>query len=407
MAPAKRRPSKAASASGARHLRRCGLLAVPAQGLHQGGGYSDDALDRPIVGITNTFSDYNPCHGNVPDLIEAVKRGVMLAGALPMVFPTVSIHESFSHPTSMFLRNLMAMDTEEMIRAQPMDAVVLIGGCDKTLPAQLMAAASADLPAPRDPVGPMLVGHFKGEVLGACTDCRRLWGQYRAGDLRRIRDREGQRRLAPTKGTCMVMGTASTMGCIEALGMGLPMSSGSIPATHADRLRIAEQTGRRRGRDGGQAGPKPSEIMTKAAFRNALTVLQAIGGSTNGWSISPRSPPARHRDRPGGVRRDRPQRAGAGRSEAVRRSLHGALPLGRRQCAKLMKEIGRTSTTSCRTVAGRTLKRGRSTPPRMVPGQTVIRTAGQPDQADRRHGRAARQPRAARRRDQACGGLAA
>ncbi|MDP3239386.1 MAG: dihydroxy-acid dehydratase, partial [Reyranella sp.] len=123
------------------------------------GGYSDDALDRPIVGITNTFSDYNPCHGNVPDLIEAVKRGVMLAGALPMVFPTISIHESFSHPTSMFLRNLMSMDTEEMIRAQPMDSVVLIGGCDKTLPAQLMAAASADRPAVVLPVGPMLVGH--------------------------------------------------------------------------------------------------------------------------------------------------------------------------------------------------------------------------------------------------------
>ena len=122
------------------------------------GGYSDDALDRPIVGITNTFSDYNPCHGNVPDLIEAVKRGVMLAGALPMVFPTISIHESFSHPTSMFLRNLMAMDTEEMIRAQPMDSVVLIGGCDKTLPAQLMAAASVDRPAIVLPVGPMLVG---------------------------------------------------------------------------------------------------------------------------------------------------------------------------------------------------------------------------------------------------------
>src|SRR6202451_296444 len=125
-------------------------------------GYSDDALERPIVGITNTYSDYNPCHGNVPVLIEAVKRGVMLAGGMPMVFPTISIHESFSHPTSMFLRNLMSMDTEEMIRAQPMDSVVLIGGCDKTLPAQLMAAASVDKPAVVLPVGPMLVGHFKG-----------------------------------------------------------------------------------------------------------------------------------------------------------------------------------------------------------------------------------------------------
>ena len=128
-------------------------------------GYSDDALDRPIVGITDTYSDFNPCHGNVPNLIEAVKRGVMLAGGMPMVFPTISIHESFAYPTSMFLRNLMAMDTEEMIRALPVDSVVLIGGCDKTTPAQVMAAASADKPAIVLPVGPMLVGHFKGEVL--------------------------------------------------------------------------------------------------------------------------------------------------------------------------------------------------------------------------------------------------
>jgi dihydroxy-acid dehydratase len=146
-------------------------------------GYSNDALDRPIVGITDTYSDYNPCHGNVPQILEAVKRGVMLSGAMPMVFPTISIAESFSHPTSMYLRNLMAMDTEEMIRAQPMDSVVVIGGCDKTLPAQIMAAVSADLPTVVIPVGPMVVGHHKGEVLGACTDCRRLWGSFRAGKI--------------------------------------------------------------------------------------------------------------------------------------------------------------------------------------------------------------------------------
>ncbi|HXU58826.1 MAG TPA: dihydroxy-acid dehydratase, partial [Verrucomicrobiae bacterium] len=146
-------------------------------------GYSDDALDRPIVGIANTHSDFNPCHGNVPKIIEAVKRGVMLAGALPMVFPTISLHEAFSHPTSMLLRNLMAMDSEEMIRAQPMDSVVLVGGCDKTLPAQMMGAISAGKPAVIIPVGPMIVGHHKGEVLGACTDCRRLWGKYRAGEI--------------------------------------------------------------------------------------------------------------------------------------------------------------------------------------------------------------------------------
>src|SRR5205814_2142527 len=205
-------------------------------------GYSDDALERPIVGVTNTFSDFNPCHGNVPQLIEAVKRGVMLAGGLPMEFPTISIHESFSHPTSMFLRNLMAMDTEEMIRAQPMDAVVLIGGCDKTLPAQVMAAASVDLPAIVLPTGPMVVGHYRGEVLGACTDCRRLWSSFRAGQMGAEEIDTVNARLAPSVGTCMVMGTASTMACItEALGLALP-GTATIPATHAERVRAAEAT---------------------------------------------------------------------------------------------------------------------------------------------------------------------
>ena len=183
-------------------------------------GYSDDALDRPIVGVTNTYSDYNPCQGNVPDLIESVKRGVLLAGALPMVFPTISIHESFAYPTSMFLRNLMAMDTEEMIRAQAMDAVVVIGGCDKTLPAQVMAAASTDMPTVVLPTGPMVVGHHRGEVLGACTDCRRLWAQYRAGKIDESEMTQIGVRLAPSVGFCGVMGTASTMACIvEALGL--------------------------------------------------------------------------------------------------------------------------------------------------------------------------------------------
>jgi len=163
-------------------------------------GYSDDALNRPIVGITNTYSDYNPCHGNAPQIVEAVKRGVMLSGAMPMVFPTISIAESFSHPTSMYLRNLMAMDTEEMIRAQPMDAIIVIGGCDKTLPAQIMAAVSADLPTVVIPVGPMVVGHHKGEVLGACTDCRRLWGKYRAGEIDDVEIEAVNGRLAPSVG---------------------------------------------------------------------------------------------------------------------------------------------------------------------------------------------------------------
>jgi dihydroxy-acid dehydratase len=211
-----------------------------------------------------------------------VKRGVMLAGGLPMVFPTISIGESFAHPTSMFLRNLMAMDTEEMVRAQPMDSVVVIGGCDKTLPAQIMAVASTDIPAIVVPTGPMIVGHHQGEVLGACTDCRRLWAQHRAGtiDVAEIELIAG--RLAPSVGTCMVMGTASTMACLtEALGLALPMSA-TAPATHADRRRIAEASGKRATELALSGSPRPSDLITEPSIRNAMIVLQAIGGSTNG-----------------------------------------------------------------------------------------------------------------------------
>jgi len=341
------------------------------------GGYSDDALDRPIVGITNTHSDYNPCHGNVPDLIEAVKRGVMLAGALPMVFPTVSIHESFSHPTSMFLRNLMAMDTEEMIRAQPMDSVVLIGGCDKTLPAQLMAAASVDRPAVVLPVGPMLVGHFKGEVLGACTDCRRLWGQHRAGTFSTEDIETVSGRLAPTKGTCMVMGTASTMGCIvETLGMGLP-TSGTIPATHSDRLRVAEATGKLAAEMAVKHGPRPSEIMTKAAFRNALTVLQAIGGSTN--ALVHLTAVARRL----GIEIELEEFDAIGRKVPV---LVDLKPSGDHYMehfhwaggnSRLLKEIRGLLDEKCLTVSGKSLKQVIDAA-EIVPNQTVIRTPKNP-----------------------------
>jgi dihydroxy-acid dehydratase len=341
------------------------------------GGYSDDALDRPIVGITNTYSDFNPCHGNVPDLIEAVKRGVLLSGALPMVFPTISIHESFSYPTSMYLRNLMAIDTEEMVRAQPMDAVVMIGGCDKTLPAQLMAAASADKPAIVLPVGPMLVGHYKGEVLGACTDCRRLWGQYRAGTFSQQDIEQVSERLAPTKGTCMVMGTASTMGCmVETMGMALP-TSGSIPATHSDRLRIAEATGRRAAEMAVSGGPKPSEIMTKSAFRNALTVMQAIGGSTN--ALVHLTAVARRL----GIKIDLEEFDQIGQKVPV---LVDLKPSGDHYMehfhwaggnSRLMKEIRENLDEKALTVSGRTLKQVIDKA-EMIPGQTVIRTRKSP-----------------------------
>tara|TARA_R110002074_G_scaffold11238_9_gene41925 strand:+ start:4693 stop:6396 length:1704 start_codon:yes stop_codon:yes gene_type:complete len=243
-------------------------------------GYSDDALARPVIGIVNTFSAYNACHANVPQLIEAVKRGVMLAGGLPMEFPTISLHESFSFPTSMYLRNLMSMDTEEMLLALPMDVCVLIGGCDKTVPAQLMAAASADVPAIQVVTGPMLSGTHREERVGACTDCRRFWGEYRGGRIDAAEINEVEGRLAPSAGTCGVMGTASTMACMtEALGMMLP-GGAAIPAVSAERLRHGEAAGTR-AMALAKEGLKPSAIMTPAAFENALRVLLAIGGSTN------------------------------------------------------------------------------------------------------------------------------
>ena len=246
-------------------------------------GYSDDALDRPIVGVTNTYSDYNPCQGNVPDLIESVKRGVLLAGGLPMVFPTISIHESFAYPTSMFLRNLMAMDTEEMIRAQAMDAVVVIGGCDKTLPAQVMAAASTDMPtvvlADRaDGRGPS-----PGRGAGCLHGLPAAMGSVsRRPEWTKARWDRSAARLAPSVGFCGVMGTASTMACIvEAMGLALPMSA-TAPAPHADRRRIAEESGKRAAEMAVSGAPRPGELITEASVRNAMIVLQAIGGSTNG-----------------------------------------------------------------------------------------------------------------------------
>lgn len=245
-----------------------------------GAGYTEDALGKPIIGIVNTGSGYNPCHGNAPQLIEAVKRGVMLAGGLPVDFPTISVHESFAHPTSMFLRNLMSMDTEEMLRAQPMDAVVLIGGCDKTVPAQLMGAAVAGVPAIQLVTGAMLTGSHRGERVGACTDCRRFWGKFRGNEIDAAEIAEVNQALVASVGFCSVMGTASTMACMaEALGMMLP-GGASPPAVTADRMRIAELTGRQAvtiARD----RLTPERILTGKAFENALRVLLAIGGSTN------------------------------------------------------------------------------------------------------------------------------
>ena len=243
-------------------------------------GYDQEDLSRPIIGITDLTSDFNPCHRALPSIIENVKRGVVEAGGLPFVFPTASLGESFMSPTTMLYRNMLALETEELVRAQPMDAVVMVGGCDKTVPAQLMAAAVSDVPVIVDVVGSMITGSWRGERLGACTDCRRFWARHRAGELDKAEITEVEGSLATTAGTCMVMGTASTMASLaEALGMMLP--GGATPTSPSGaRLRHATATGRRAvelARD----PLLPREILTPAAFENALHVLAALGGSTN------------------------------------------------------------------------------------------------------------------------------
>ncbi|HEY0219564.1 MAG TPA: dihydroxy-acid dehydratase, partial [Afipia sp.] len=243
-------------------------------------GYSNEMLARPTVGIAYTPSGFNNCHRHFPEMLEAVKRGVISAGGLPLEFPTVSLGEVFLSPTSLRFRNLMSMDTEEMICAQPMDSVVLMGGCDKTVPAQLMGALSAGRPAIQLVGGPMMTGRHKGERLGACTDCRRFWAQYRATTIEKREIEQVEGRLSTTSGTCAVMGTASTMACIaEALGMMLP-GTAAIPAVHADRLRAAEASGVAAVQLIG-SGRTPDKIITEKSIENALRVLLAIGGSTN------------------------------------------------------------------------------------------------------------------------------
>ena len=247
----------------------------------KGMGYSEEMLNKPIIGITNTYSDYNPCHGNVPDLIKSVKAGILSSGAIPLEFPTISIHESFAYPTSMYLRNLMSIDTEEMMKAQPMDACVLIGGCDKTVPAQLMGAFSANIPAIQLVTGPMLTGSHRGERVGACTDCRGYWAKFRAEEIDLAEINEVNNQLVPTVGTCGVMGTASTMALItEALGM-MISNGASAPAVSAERRRIAEETGKVAVEIANKSF-NPKSFLTLKNFKNALTVLSAIGGSTNG-----------------------------------------------------------------------------------------------------------------------------
>ena len=244
-------------------------------------GYTSESLDKPIVGICYTDSGFNNCHRHFPEMLEAVKRGVLASGALPIPFPMISLGEVFLSPTSMVYRNLMAMAVEEMIRAQPMDTVVLMGGCDKTVPALVMGAVSAGKPGVLLVAGPMMTGRYKGERLGACTDCRRFWAQYRAGNISQQEIYQIEGNLAVTSGTCAVMGTASSMALIaETLGVMLP-NTASIPAVHADRLRASEQTGVLAAKMAIQGGPRLDQLISRDSVENALRVLLSVSGSTN------------------------------------------------------------------------------------------------------------------------------
>ena len=276
----KRKNQPAGLSQGLTHYGDAGFAGYLRRSFAKSMGYSAEALDRPVVGIAYPPSGYSNCHRHFPELLDAVKRGVTAAGGLPLEFPTIALPEVFLAPTSLKYRNLMSMDTEEMIRAQPMDSVILMGGCDKTVPAQLMGAAACDVPAIQLVGGPMMTGTYRGERLGACTDCRRFWAMYRAGTISDEEINEIEDNLATTAGTCPVMGTASTMACIaEALGMALSDSAGA-PAVHADRLRIAEATGLAAYRLI-QSGITPARVITEKSVENALRVLLAIGGSTN------------------------------------------------------------------------------------------------------------------------------
>src|SRR5262244_3528433 len=236
-------------------------------------GFSDAVFDgRPVVGIANSWSELTNCNAHLRQVADAVKRGVWSAGGFPVEFPTISLGEVLMKPTTMLFRNLMAMDVEECLRAYPLDAAVLLSGCDKTTPAMLMGAASADIPAVMVTGGPMLSGKWRAEELGSGTDAWRLWAERRAGRLTDEELCEAESCMSRSSGHCMVMGTASTMASVvEALGMTLP-GNAAIPAPDARRRAVEMAVA---------GGPKPSHILTAQAFDNAIRADMAIGGSTN------------------------------------------------------------------------------------------------------------------------------
>jgi dihydroxy-acid dehydratase len=244
-------------------------------------GFGPEVFDgRPVIGIANSWSELTPCNAHLREVAEAVKRGVWQAGGFPLEFPTMSLGEPMMRPTTMLFRNLMAMEVEETIRANPLDGVVLLSGCDKTTPAQLMGAASVDLPAIMVTGGPMLSGKFRGRDIGSGTDVWRFTEEARAGRMTQADLTEAEACMSRSRGHCMTMGTASTMACLaEALGMQLT-GSAAIPAVDSRRYALAQATGRRIVAMV-EEDLRPSAILTRPAFENAIRVNAALGGSTN------------------------------------------------------------------------------------------------------------------------------
>jgi dihydroxy-acid dehydratase len=261
---------------------RQGLDAFMNRAYLRAEGFSDLVFDgRPVIGIANSWSELNNCNAHLRQVAEAVKRGVWSAGGFPLEFPVISLGEILMKPTTMLFRNLMAMEVEEQIRAYPLDAVVLLAACDKTTPAMLMGAASADVPAIMVTGGPMLRGMWGTRELGSGTDVRKIWADRRADRISDEELCEVEACVSRSAGHCMVMGTASTMAAMaEVLGMALP-GNAAIPAPDSRRLALAEMSGRRAVEMALAGGPRPSQVMTAAAFDNAIRTDMAIGGSTN------------------------------------------------------------------------------------------------------------------------------
>ncbi len=308
----------------------------------------------PVIGIANSWSELTPCNSHLRSVADAVKRGVWQAGGFPLEFPTMSLGESLMRPTAMLFRNLMAMEVEEVLRANPLDAVVLLSGCDKTTPAMLMAAASVDLPAIMVTGGPMLTGKFRGMDVGSGTHVWRFEQEHAAGRMTQDDLLEAESGMARSCGHCMTMGTASTMACLaEAIGMQLP-GSAAWPAADSRRLRTAQQAGQRIV-DMAREDLRPSQILTRQAFENAIVVNAAIGGSTNAViHLLAIAGASRSAAVFGGLRRTRPARAHDRRPHAVRPFLMedfcyaGGLPA-------VLRELGGLLHTDHVGVTGRTL----------------------------------------------------